>query len=293
MRKLIRAAVASVVVVAVLWASGVAPAAYNLIMQGGVPVARRSTVNFLGAGVNCVDNVGLLRTDCTVAGGGVTIINAAGAPAFRKDFVGAANLTITNAEHGFNSANLQVACYNNAAPAQFFEPALVTIDSATFEIVATFVGNPTGYCVVQGGGALACGAYNITSANPAFQAAATTADIALFTLPQYGKIVGVTIKHATLFGDGAGAMTDVSVSLGNAVAPFTQFAAASSVGEVTPVSDTAFYDTVGFKSLTMGAAGGAVSTHWISTGRNFGDGAGSTFLTGGALMCWVCSMRVQ
>ncbi len=292
MRKIIRGAVASLVVVAVLWASGVAPAAYNLIMQAGVPLARRTTLNFIGAGVTCVDNAGLLRTDCTVAGGGV-IINAAGAPAFRKNFVGAANLTITNAEHGFNSANLQVACYNDAAPAQLIEPSLLTIDAATFQVVATFVGNPTGYCVVQGGGALACAAYNITSANPAFQAASTTADIALFTLPQYGKIVGITIKHATVFGDGAGAMTDVSVSVGNGVIPFTSFASASSVGEATPVSDTAFYDTIGFKSLTMGAAGGAVSTHWISTGRNFGDGAGNTFLTGGALMCWVCSMRVQ
>lgn len=292
MRKLIKATVASVVMVAVLWASGVAPAAYNLILNAGVPLARRSTVNFLGAGVNCVDNAGALRTDCTVAGGGVVIINAAGAPAYREDFVAAANVTMTGVEHGFNSANLQVACYDNAAPANLFEPTSVTIDAATFDIVATFAGNPTGYCVVQGGGALACGAYNITSANPAFAVAGTTADIALFTLPQYGKIVGVTIKHATVFGDGAGAMTDVSVSVGNGVAPFTQFAAASSVGEVTPVADTTFYDTIGFKSLTMAAAGGAASTHWISTGRNFGDGA-NTFLTGGALMCWVCSMRVQ
>ena len=291
MRKtLLKSAVALVVVVAILWASGVAPAAYNLIMQTGVGLVRRSTLNFTGPGVSCVDNVGATRTDCTVSG--ATTVNAAGAPAFRKDFVAAANVTITNAEHGFNSANLQVACYDNAAPAAYFEPASITIDAATFEVVATFAGNPTGYCVVQGGGAVGCATYTVTSANAAFQVAGTAADVALFTLPQFGKIVGSTIKHSVVFGDGAGAMTDVSVSVGDGTGTFNQFAAASSIGEVTPVADTTFYDTTAFKSLTMAVAGGAVSAHFISTGRNFGNG-GATFLTGGTVAIWVCSARVQ
>jgi hypothetical protein len=132
----------------------------------------------------------------------------------------------------------------------------------------------------------------VASTDAAFIVAGTDADVALFTLPQYSKIVGDTIKHSVVFGDAGGAMTDVSVSVGNAVAPYTQYAAASSIGEVTAVGDTAFYDTVGFTSLTMAAAGGAVSAHFISTGRNFGNG-GATFLTGGSVTIWVCSARVQ
>jgi len=279
--------------VVLLYASGVAPAAYNLIQDEGGAVTRRSTVNFIGAGVACVDDAGNSRTNCTIAGGGVAYVNAAGAPAYREDFIAAGSVTMTGVEHGFNSASLTVSCYDNATPVNLFEPTSVTIDQTTYDVVATFAGTPTGYCIVNGGGATGCAVYVIDSTDAAFQAASTTADITLATLAQYGKIQGVTVKHSTTFSDGGGAMTDVSVSVGNAVAPYTQYAAASSIGEATPVADTTFYDTVGFKSLTMAAAGGAVSAHFIATGRDFGDGAGSTYLTGGSLMVWVCSLRVQ
>ncbi len=227
-----------------------------------------------------------------VSGGGAAVVQAAGAPAYKGTFAGAGSLTVTNAQHGFNSANIQVACYDNSAPAALFEPASVTIDGTTYQVVITFVGTPTGYCVLQGGGAVACGAYTIASTNAAFIVADTVADVALFTLPQYGKIVGGTIKHSVQFSDGGGAMTDVSVSTGNGVAPFNQFMTASSIGEATAVADTTFYDTASFKSLTMAAAGGAVSAHFIATGRNFGDGA-ATFLTGGDVTIWACSLRLQ
>ena len=52
----------------VLWASGIAPTAYNLIQNAGVSVAQRSTLNFVNGG--CVDNAGANRTDCTISGGG-------------------------------------------------------------------------------------------------------------------------------------------------------------------------------------------------------------------------------
>jgi hypothetical protein len=289
---ILKSGVALVVMVAILWASGVAPAAYNLIMDEAGALVRRSTLNFAGAGVTCVDNAGALRTDCTIPGGGGGGSTSAGGAAYREDFVASGSVTMTNAEHGFNSSNLQVACYDNAAPPAYFEPASITIDAATYEIVVTFAGAPTGYCVVQGGGAVGCATYTVTSANAAFIVAGTAADVALFTLPQYGKIVGNTVKHSVQFSDGGGAMTDVSVSVGNGAGTFDQFAAAASIGEVTAVADTTFYDTVSFKSLTMAAAGGAVSAHFISTGRNFGDGA-NTFLTGGTVAIRVCSLRVQ
>jgi hypothetical protein len=55
-----------------VYGSGIAPSAYQLIMQSGAALTRRNAVNFLGSGVNCVDNAGLLRTDCTIAGVGAS-----------------------------------------------------------------------------------------------------------------------------------------------------------------------------------------------------------------------------
>ena len=335
---LFKSVVGVVVLVVFLYGSGIAPAAYSLIMDEGSALARRSTVDFIGAGVTCTDNAGLLRTECTIPGGGGTpyyqtvqtggvgltqraTVNFAGsgvtcadnggtlttdctipggtigAANYSKAFNSVSSLTITNAEHGFGQANLVVSCYNNSSPPQYFEPSLITVDPGTFEINVTFAGPTTGHCVVNGGsgpgaGTPTCATYTVASSNAAFIVAGTAADVALFTLPQFGKVTGATIKHSVVFGDGAGAMTDVSVSVGNAVAPYNQFAAAASIGEATPVADTTFYDTVGFKSLTMAVAGGAVSAHFISTGRNFGNG-GATFLTGGSVNIWACSARVQ
>lgn len=44
--------------------------AVSTLKDEGTDVTQRSTVNFTGAGVSCVDNAGANRTDCTVAGGG-------------------------------------------------------------------------------------------------------------------------------------------------------------------------------------------------------------------------------
>jgi hypothetical protein len=335
---LFRTCAGLLIVVFLLYASGVAPAAYNLVMDEASALARRSTINFAGAGVTCVDNAGQLRTDCTIPGGGGTpyyqtvqdettgltqraTINFAGsgvtcadnggtsttdcvipggtvgAANYSKAFNGVSSLTITNAEHGFGQANLIVNCYDNSSPPRYFEPSQVTIDPGTFQIVVTFSGSSTGHCVVNGGsgpgaGNQSCALYTVASTNAAFIVAGTAADVALFTLPQFGKITGTTIKHSAQFSDGVGAMTDVSVSVGNGVSTYDQYAAASSIGEVTAVADTTFYDTVSFKSLTMAVAGGAVSAHFIATGRNFGNG-GATFLTGGSVGLWICSARVQ
>jgi hypothetical protein len=335
---LFKSVTALLVAVVLLYASGVAPAAYNLIMEEGGALARRSTLNFIGAGVTCVDDAGNTRTNCTIPGGGgatyyqtfqdetsaltqraavnftgagVTCADnggttttdctipggAAGAANYSKPFTGVSSLTITNAEHGYGHANLLVSCYDNSAPTKYFEPSQVTINSGTYQVDIAFSGSSTGHCVVNGGsgpgaGTPTCATYTVASTNAAFIVASGTADVALFTLPQYSKIVGNTIKHSAQFTDAGGAMTDVTVSVGNAVAPYTQYASASSIGEVTAVADTTFYDTVSFKSLTMAAAGGTVSSHFISTGRDFGDGA-NTFLTGGSVNLWVCTSRVQ
>lgn len=46
--------------------------AYATIMDEAIALTQRTTVNFTGAGVTCVDNGGATRTDCTIPGGGST-----------------------------------------------------------------------------------------------------------------------------------------------------------------------------------------------------------------------------
>jgi hypothetical protein len=51
--------------------SSTAPALfYQFLQQAGDDLPQRQKLNFAGAGVNCVDNAGQLRTDCTISGGG-------------------------------------------------------------------------------------------------------------------------------------------------------------------------------------------------------------------------------
>jgi hypothetical protein len=117
----------------------------HVIQTEGVPLPAEPNLNFQSTGVTCADDPGNTATVCTIPGG------TAGAANYSKPFVAAGSLTITNAEHTFGHANLIVSCYDNSAPPQLFEPALVTVDPATYEVVATFAGTPTGHCVVNGG----------------------------------------------------------------------------------------------------------------------------------------------
>lgn len=136
-----------------------------------------------------------------------------------------------------------------------------------------------------------CRKDNILYTNAAFVAATTTADVTLFTLGQYEKITSVTIKHSAQFSDGAGAMSQVSVSSGKS-GTVDFYIAAVNIGEATAVADTTFTDVAVFKSGTMAAAGQAVLAHFIATGANFGTGA-ATSLTGGDVDIWTCYVAIQ
>ena len=46
---------------------------YNSIMDEAIALTGRTTVNFIGSGVSCVDNAGNTRTDCTISAGSTTV----------------------------------------------------------------------------------------------------------------------------------------------------------------------------------------------------------------------------
>src|SRR3990167_3120434 len=41
---------------------------YSIVQNEGTGLTQRGTVNMIGAGVNCVDNAGGAKTDCTISG---------------------------------------------------------------------------------------------------------------------------------------------------------------------------------------------------------------------------------
>ena len=48
---------------------------YDEIMDEGSGLTKRAQLNFIGAGVSCVDNGGATRTDCTIAGGAANTVD--------------------------------------------------------------------------------------------------------------------------------------------------------------------------------------------------------------------------
>lgn len=137
-----------------------------------------------------------------------------------------------------------------------------------------------------------CRKDTVAYTDAAFIAASTTADVTLFTLAQYGKMCGVTIKHSTQYSDGGGAMTQVSVSSGKS-GTVDFYTTTQNIGEGTAVADTTYLDTpCNFESGTMAAGGQAVLAHFIATGANFGNGA-ATSLTAGSVDVWSCYATIQ
>ncbi len=131
-----------------------------------------------------------------------------------------------------------------------------------------------------------CAKYTTVYTNAAFITAGTAVSVTLATLPARAKIVGATIKHSAQFSDGAGAMSQVTASLGDG-STHTAYSAAQNIGEATAVADTTFTDTAQFKSTTHAAS--SVVARFTATGRDFGSGS-ATYLTGGSVDIWVCSV---
>jgi hypothetical protein len=40
------------------------------VQDEGTPLTQRAPLNFIGSNINCVDDAGNTRTDCTITGGG-------------------------------------------------------------------------------------------------------------------------------------------------------------------------------------------------------------------------------
>jgi hypothetical protein len=189
------------------------------------------------------------------------------------DFAG----TLTNSYDIHNS----IAVGYDAVPTKAHQAVLGGTDITETVLRGNIIGSP-------GGTVPACKTYTVASTNVAFQAASLTATVLLETMPAKAIVTGVDVKHSVQFSDGGGAMTEVNVSVGSAGGGATFYTATTNIGEATGVADTTLQDTALFKRYT--AASEAMNGYFTATGRNFGDGAGATYLTGGSVdigVCWV------
>mgnify|MGYP000160790730 FL=1 len=78
---------------------------YNLVQDEGVSLTKRSTINFVGAGVTCVDSGGV--TTCTVSGGGGGSVNTASGSA---SFDGGSLDALTTVTAAWASGSSVIVC---------------------------------------------------------------------------------------------------------------------------------------------------------------------------------------
>jgi hypothetical protein len=128
-------------VVLILWASGGIQSAYNTIENAATPLTKRTIANFTGTGVNCVDNAGATRTDCTINGTGVAN--------FAQAFVGQTTVTMT---HNLGTTSVLTQCVDNGTPPNVIIPQNIAITSANV-VTVTFSSSQSGTCIVNGAAA--------------------------------------------------------------------------------------------------------------------------------------------
>jgi hypothetical protein len=82
------------------------------------------------------------------SGGG----QASPSPNYGTSFSAQTSVTVTGVTHNLGTKNLLVHCYDNSTPAREINPASLTIDGSSFDVVINFAVAQTGYCAVNGSG---------------------------------------------------------------------------------------------------------------------------------------------
>ncbi|HEX8985263.1 MAG TPA: hypothetical protein VF767_07525, partial [Bryobacteraceae bacterium] len=80
-------------------------------------------------------------------------VTALGGGNYAQSFTSQATLTIPGTAHGFGTASLLAACYDDATPAAALAYTSMSVHPLTFDVTITFAGARSGRCVVNGSGA--------------------------------------------------------------------------------------------------------------------------------------------
>src|SRR5271154_6489784 len=104
-----------------LWASGIAPQAYNLIEANGTPAARGSTLNFAdGTGVTWACSTSAGVTTCTATGTGGGGGGTSNVGFYSQSFTSQTSVTLTD---NAGTANKIAQCYDGSSPPLLINPA--------------------------------------------------------------------------------------------------------------------------------------------------------------------------
>lgn len=115
------------------------------ILDEGSPQIVRSKLNFLGAGVGCIDNPGLGSTDCTIPGG-----TAGGGVPYGVDFTAQTTVTVPGTTHGLGTKDLHMTVYDTSSPrVKEIVPNSKEVNPSTFDVVITFAQAQSGRLVLS------------------------------------------------------------------------------------------------------------------------------------------------
>jgi len=125
---------------------------------------------------------------------------------YSQSFTAQTSVTLAGTSHQLNTANLIVACYDNASPANEIFPASKTINGSSFDVVVTFAVAQTGSCKVNGSGP---SLYTASlSSNTTWSISAATHNLG--THPILGALIdsaGNKVDPASYNRDGSGNVT--------------------------------------------------------------------------------------
>jgi len=111
----------------------------------------------------------------------VALISPAGVANYVAPFSNLSTLTVTAAQHGFDSPNLLVTCFDAAAPSKVIQPAAVTVDLNTLAVNITFSTPGSGRCVLNAPGTAYVSGEGLVQSGPEFAVDAATVPSVLRT----------------------------------------------------------------------------------------------------------------
>jgi hypothetical protein len=158
--------------VSLLFASGIAPQAYSFILDNGTVETQRSKLNLIpGANmaVSCVDNVGALRTDCTFTAstsGGTALAN------YRQTFTTQTSVVLT---HNAGTSAIIITCVDASSPPVVVIPQNIAYTDANNATV-TFANSQSGACTVNSSGVSTGGGLVLGIVNKSAAYTATSGD---------------------------------------------------------------------------------------------------------------------
>ena len=125
---------------------------------------------------------------------------------YQESFTSQTSVTATGAEHGFGHEKLVVAVYDNASPKKLIQPASVTINTSTFDVVVTFAVAQSGTLVIAGSATAGGGSLTVEEADAA-------PSISSVSTIQFDQADGFTVTDET------GGQIQVDLTLADAHIP--------------------------------------------------------------------------